>query len=57
MIEKLLMKVTKNVDKTKHKMVIPKCFVDKYGYSFDMYVYEDKIIILPPETKLSKEEK
>ena len=57
MIEKLLMKVTKNVDKTKHKMVIPKCFVDKYGYSFDMYVYEDKIIILPPETKLNKEEK
>ena len=45
--EQLVMKVQKNVDKTKHKMVIPKIFIDKYGYSYYMYVYEDKIIIKP----------
>ena len=48
-----IMKVQKNVDKTKHKMVIPKRFIDKYGYSFDMYVYEDKIIIKPLAKKES----
>lgn len=45
--EESIMKVQKNVDKTKHKMVIPKIFIDKYGYSYYMYVYEDKIIIKP----------
>ncbi len=37
----------KNVDKTLNKMVIPKFFVDKYGRSFYMEVYEDKLIIKP----------
>lgn len=37
----------KNADKTKNKMVIPKLFIDKYGYNFYMEVYEDKLVIKP----------
>ena len=51
MKEEPISKVQKNVDKTKHKMVIPKVFIDKYGYSYDMYVYEDKIVIKPIKKK------
>ena len=37
----------KNVDKTLNKMVIPKFFVEKYGRSFYMEIYEDKIVLKP----------
>lgn len=37
----------KNVDKTLNKMVIPKFFVEKYGRSFYMEIYKDKIVLKP----------
>ena len=37
----------KNVDKSKNKMIIPKFFCKKYGYSFYMEVYKDKLVIKP----------
>lgn len=45
--EEPILKFQKNADKTKNKMVIPKVFIDKYGYSFYMEVYEDKLVIKP----------
>lgn len=46
-MEKPILIFQKNVDKTLNKMVIPKFFVDKFGRSFYMEIYEDKIILKP----------
>lgn len=46
-MEKPILIFQKNVDKTLNKMVIPKFFVDKYGRSFYMEIYEDKIVLKP----------
>ena len=37
----------KNADKDLNRVVIPKAFIDKYGRSFCMEIYEDKIILKP----------
>lgn len=37
----------KIADKTKNRVIIPKMFIDKYGYKFIMEVYDDKIVIKP----------
>lgn len=37
----------KNVDKVLNRVVLPKKFIEKYGYQYYMEVYEDKIILLP----------
>ena len=37
----------KNADKLRNKIIIPKPFVDKHGYSFQMEVYEDYIKLIP----------
>lgn len=45
----------KNVDKTIGKILLPKAFITKWGRSYYMEVYEDKIVILPmKETKNDK---
>lgn len=46
-MEKPFLIYQKNVDKTLNKMVIPKFFVEKYGRSYLMEIYADKIIIRP----------
>ena len=46
-MDKPILIFQKNADKTKNKMVIPKSFINKYGYSYYMEVYEDKIILKP----------
>lgn len=46
-MEKPILIFQKNVDKTLNKMVIPKFFVDKFGRSFYMEIYEDKIVLKP----------
>ena len=46
-MEKPTLIFQKNVDKSVNKMIIPKFFVDKYGRSFYMEVYEDKLVIRP----------
>ena len=34
-----------------NRVILPKFFIDKYGRSFYMEVYKDKIIIKPLENK------
>lgn len=45
--EKPLLIYQRNADKTLNKIVVPKAFVEKYGYEFSMEVYKDKIILIP----------
>lgn len=49
--EKPEMIFQKNVDKLRNKMIIPKFFVKKYGYSFYLEVYKDKLVIKPMKKK------
>lgn len=37
----------KNADKSLNRIVLPKKFIEKFGYEYYMEVYEDKIILLP----------
>ena len=37
----------KNADKVMNRIIIPKFFIDKYGRSFYMEVYEDYIKLIP----------
>jgi hypothetical protein len=41
------LRLQKNVDSAQNKMVIPRTFVKKWGKSFYMDVYDDKIVIIP----------
>lgn len=50
-MDKLIALYQKNADKTMNRVIIPKFFIDKYGRSFYMEVYKDKIIIKPLENK------
>lgn len=50
-MDELISKFQKNADKQLNRVIIPKFFIDKYGRSFYMEVYEDKIIIRPLEHK------
>jgi len=49
--EELITTLQKNADKARNKMIIPKFFIDKYGYSFYMEIYEDKLVIKPMKKK------
>ena len=46
-MEKPKLILQKNAEKSMNKIVIPKKFVDKWGYQFYMEVYDDKIILKP----------
>lgn len=37
----------KNADKVLNRVVLPKKFIEKFGYQYYMEVYEDKIILVP----------
>ena len=37
----------KNADKTLNRVIIPKFFIDKYGRSFYMKVYDNYIKLIP----------
>jgi hypothetical protein len=37
----------KNADKVLNRVVLPKKFIEKYGYQYYMEVYEDKIVLVP----------
>lgn len=50
-MDKLIALYQKNADKTLNRVILPKFFIDKYGRSFYMEVYKDKIIIKPLENK------
>lgn len=53
-MEKLISLFQKNADKTLNRIILPKFFIDKYGRSFYMEVYEDKIVIKPMVNKTDK---
>ena len=46
----------KKADKSRHKLIIPKSFIERYGLDFVMEIYEDKLILIPSEL-YRKEEK
>lgn len=39
--------LVKKADRTLNKIIVPKVFINKWGYDFKMKVYEDKIILEP----------
>ena len=41
----------KHADKTLNKIIIPKFFVEKWGYDYYMEIYEDKIVLKPINNK------
>jgi len=45
--EKPLFIYQKNADKEKNRVIIPQKFIDKYGSTFSMEVYKDKIVLIP----------
>lgn len=45
--EKPILIFQKNADKIANRIILPRPFVEKFGYSFYMEVYKDKIIIKP----------
>lgn len=46
-MEKPILILQKNAEKTMNKVVLPKAFVTKWGNQFYMEVYADKIILVP----------
>lgn len=50
-MEKLLYRFFKKADKLRNRILLPKAFVEKWGYDYYMEVYEDKIILIPVKRK------
>lgn len=46
-MEKPILILQKNAEKTMNKVVLPKAFVTKWGNQFYMEVYADKIVLVP----------
>lgn len=46
-MEKPVMVLQKNAEKTTNKIRLPKAIVEQWGSEFYMEVYEDKIILKP----------
>lgn len=44
----------KNVEKTTHKIKLPKQLVENWGYEYYMEIYSNRIVLIP--TKLKNEE-
>ena len=44
----------KNVEKTTHKIKLPKQLVENWGYEYYMEIYSNRIVLIP--IKLKKEE-
>lgn len=50
-MEKPILILQKNAEKTMNKVILPKAFVTKWGNKFYMEVYTDKIILRPAREK------
>ena len=50
-MEEPILVLQKNADKALNKIIIPKICIDKFGRSFYMKVYEDKIVLVPIKKK------
>lgn len=46
-MEKPIMKLQKNADKTTNKMIIPKAIIQQWGNKFYMEIYADRIVLKP----------
>lgn len=46
-MEKPIMRLMKNAEKTQGKMVIPKMILEQWGTQFYMEIYEDYIKLIP----------
>lgn len=47
MQERPILIYQKNADPIRNRVIIPQAFIDKYGSSFSMEIYKDKIILRP----------
>lgn len=47
MAAKLITILKKHADISRHKIIIPKYFIEKFGYEYEMEVYEDCMVIRP----------
>ena len=46
-MEKPIMVLQKNADKTTNKMIIPKAIIQQWGNQYYMEIYSDKIVLIP----------
>lgn len=46
-MEKPLMIFQKNADNERNRVIIPKQFIEKWGKTFSMEIYPDKIVLIP----------
>lgn len=46
-MEKPIIKMQKNADKTTNKIIIPKAIIEQWGNQFIMEIYSDKIVLVP----------
>ena len=56
MIDKFLVRFMKNADRTRNRIIIPQFFINKFGYSYYMEVYEDYIKLIPIKKNKKEEE-
>lgn len=49
-MERPLMIMQKNADKTRNRIIIPQKVIDKFGNSFYMEIYKEMIILKPIKT-------
>ena len=54
-LEKPKLVFQKNADKKLNRVIIPKFFIEKFGQSFYMEIYENKIILKPLKNKTKGE--
>lgn len=45
----------KNVEKTTHKVKLPKQLVENWGYEYYMEIYSNRIVLIPVKFKDEKE--
>lgn len=49
MEEQPILILYKKAEPKTHKMIIPKCFIEKNGNEFYMKVYKNRIVLIPKE--------
>lgn len=46
-MDKPILILQKNADKTTNKMIIPQYVIKKFGNQFFMEIYENKVVLIP----------
>lgn len=43
----MILRLQKNADKEKGRIMLPKAIIEQWGRQFYMEIYEDKIVLIP----------